>query len=59
MPKPEAIVTLKINNRIVEAECSLCHDRLFVDGGETSIEEQEAKLREAMNRHARQRHSDK
>ena len=34
MPKPEAIVTLKINNRIAEAECSLCRDRLFVDGGE-------------------------
>jgi len=59
MPKPEAIITLKINHRIIEAECSLCRDRIFVDEGDASLPEQESELRDAINRHARLRHSDK
>jgi len=59
MPKPEAIITMKINGRIIEAECSLCHDRLYMDAGEASLQEQESKLHDALSRHARQRHSEK
>jgi hypothetical protein len=59
MTNVEAVVTLRINGRITEAECSLCHERIFVDGGEASIQEQEVKLREAVKRHAWKWHSEK
>jgi hypothetical protein len=58
MPKPEAIVTLMIDRRIVQAECSICHDVILARGRVGSIEDQEAELRDAINRHARQRHSE-
>jgi len=57
MPKPEAIVTLMIDRRIVEAVCSICHDVILGRGRTGSIEEQEAELRDAINRHAKQWHS--
>jgi len=56
MPKVEAIVTVMVNKRIVEAECSICHDVIFV-GRAGSSEDQEAELREAITRHARRWHS--
>jgi len=58
MPKLEAIVTLMINRRIIEAERSICHDVILARGRGGSIEDQEAELRDAINRHARQRHSE-
>jgi hypothetical protein len=58
MPKLEAIVTLMIDRRIVEAVCSICHDVILARGRSGSIEDQEAELRDAINRHARQRHSE-
>jgi len=58
VPKFEAIVTLRINGRIVEAECSVCHDVIFTSGTAGAIEDQEAELRDAMVRHARQWHKE-
>jgi hypothetical protein len=58
MPKVEAIVTIMVDKRIVEAECSLCHDVIFAHGRADSTEDQESQLREAINKHARQRHSE-
>jgi len=58
MPKVEAIVTLIIDKRIVEAKCSLCHDVILGGGRAGSIEDQEAELREAINRHSSRWHSD-
>ena len=57
MPKLEAIVTVMVNRRIVEAECSLCHEVILARGRVGSIEDQEAELREAIHKHASQRHS--
>jgi hypothetical protein len=57
MPQVKAIVTIMIDKRVIEAECSLCHDVILAHGRADSIEDQEAELREAINRHARQRHS--
>jgi len=59
MPKVEAIVTLMIDKRIVEAECSLCHDVILAGGRSASTEDQETELREAIDRHAKRRHSEK
>ena len=57
MPKVEAIVTVMIDKRIVEAECSLCHEVIFAHGRAASIEDQETELREAINKHAKRWHS--
>jgi hypothetical protein len=57
MPKLEAIVTAVVNQRIVEARCSLCHEVILARERVGSVEDQDAELREAIQKHASQRHS--
>jgi hypothetical protein len=56
MAKLETIVTVMIDKLIVEAKCSICHDVVLARRGTGSLEDQEAELRDATNRHTRQRH---
>ena len=59
MPKVEAIVTLMIDRKIIEAECSLCHEIILAQTEKSgSIDNQESKLQEAVKLHARKRHSE-
>ena len=55
---PKAIVTLRINKRIVEAECSVCHEVIMHgdEGGSSADEEQ--RLKEAIVVHTKNRHRD-
>lgn len=56
MPELKAIVTLMINKRVAEAQCSLCHETIIAHA-DGSIEEQESRLRAAIKLHAMNRHS--
>jgi hypothetical protein len=53
--KYEPIVTMKIDNRIVEAECS-CGDRLPIPNEVGSAKEQEMTLMAAFGRHMNQKY---
>jgi hypothetical protein len=57
MPKPEPIVTLRIDGRIIKADCPICGDPLGLGNEVSSLEEQERKMLEAFSRHVNQRHS--
>lgn len=57
MVKLETIVTVMADKRIIEAKCSICHELILASGSTGTREDQEAKLREAISRHATQRHS--
>jgi hypothetical protein len=59
MPKAEAFVTLRINGKIIEAQCSLCRDIIFRAAEDSKIEDQEKDLRDAADRHSRLRHSER
>jgi hypothetical protein len=56
-PKVEPIVTLMINQRVVEVECSLCREVIIARPGLRSGEDQEEAIREAVRRHAAVWHS--
>lgn len=55
--KPKVIATLLVNDRIMRAECSLCHSRLDCEPKGTS-EERERKLRAALDQHVAQAHAE-
>ena len=55
-PKVTAIVTLMVNGRILEAECSVCHEPVFKCGPEGTTQDQESELREAIRWHAVRSH---
>jgi hypothetical protein len=46
-----------VNGRIVEAECSISYDPIIPTAGLNPEEDQASALREAIDRHARNRHS--
>jgi hypothetical protein len=55
-PEPKAIVTLMINKRAVEVECSICHEVIIAKPGPRPDEDQESAIRDAIRRHATSRH---
>jgi hypothetical protein len=55
---PEAFITLKMNGKIIEAECSLCRDVIYKPSQNSRIEAQHKELREAAHRHCSLRHSE-
>ena len=57
MPKLDTTVALVIDRQVVESECSICHDVIVARGSAGTIEDREAELRDAIARHARERHS--
>ena len=61
MDKPaghaEPIVILRVNDCIVSAECSACHDLLGLEGSIGTPEEQERKMKEAFERHVSRHHN--
>ena len=56
MPKPEPIVTLMIDQRIVYAKCSECDEPLELGVTVESAEEQESKLHAAFGEHMTAKH---
>jgi len=56
MAKLETIVTAVIDNRKVEAKCSICHDVILAGRRTGSLDDQETELRDAIDRHTQQRH---
>jgi hypothetical protein len=50
-------ITMKINGRIIEAECPICRDVIYRSTHDTKVEDEEKALHEATNRHYRLRHS--
>jgi len=56
-PKVKAIVTIRIGDRIVEADCSLSDDTVIARPGLEPDEDQESALRETIERHVKNRHS--
>jgi hypothetical protein len=57
MQKPECRAWLRIDGRILEAECSICGDILFRPNETSTVETQDEEVREAMSRHVKTRHS--
>jgi hypothetical protein len=55
-PEPKAIVTIMIDKRVVEVECSICHDIIIAQPGLNPDEDQDAAIKEAIRRHAGSRH---
>ncbi len=47
---------LIVNGKVVEAECSVCHQVIYVRGDRLATEDQENEIREAVTRHALSRH---
>jgi hypothetical protein len=56
MGNPQAVVTQKIDNRITEAECSACGEKLELGNDVGSAKEQEMKLKAAFGRHMNAQH---
>ena len=58
MPKSEPILTLRIDGRIIKANCPICGDPLGIGDEVGSQEDQELKMLAAFERHLRKRHSE-
>jgi hypothetical protein len=55
MRKPEFIVTRVVGHKIMDAECSACHESLYAPTS-VSRHEQEVALKAALSEHVKRKH---